>query len=355
MIAWTLFAACSTGPTVTTETTVVGRLVDHEGTPMAGVEVNSIEGRHRTEGDGHFVVPIQPPSNLFHFVLDGVFYQRVQRPADLGTSIEVVLPERAARKLGCPPIACDLSLAWRFDSTLSGKLIPTCEPGNTVELAALPTDIPTVSCREGRGRDAVDHPMTIDASGDTWTIREAGADVTVEILDAEGNPAPDCEVRIGRNTITADAEGAFVGRAHGPTTISATCAGRPAEPLRYEPVPEVENRATLRWLSDGATVDIGAVAPWAKRVVVRSDASAWEYSAAVDESGVLALPPLPAGTYTVYLRGATGQIRTESVEPITAPDVLSFRASESEFWVGRLRLEEELSSGELRTHVAPPR
>ncbi|MEM6926929.1 MAG: hypothetical protein AAF602_08385, partial [Myxococcota bacterium] len=163
MIASILFTACSTAPTVTTETTFVGRLVDAGGAALPDVEINSIEGKYRTDGDGRFAVPVQPPSNLVHFVLDGVYYQRIRTDLDLDTAVEVMLPARQPRTLTCPPVDCDVALTWRFGAALSAKLIPECTPDAAVELGSVPTAPPRVSCRVGRGPGAVDHPMKIEA------------------------------------------------------------------------------------------------------------------------------------------------------------------------------------------------
>jgi len=355
MIAIALLSACSTGPSVTTESTFVGRLVDRDGEPGGGVEVNSIEGKHQTDGDGRFAVPVKAPSKLVHFFVDDVYYQRLQRDKDVGTSAEVVLPTRAPRVLQCPPMECDVSLGWRFESALTAKHTPSCTPGATLQLSAMPTQIPQGTCRTGQGRDRVLTPLAVDETAPgTWTLREAGADVTVEVLDADGARKVDCEVTVGSDAATLQGDGTYVGRAHGKTTVSARCAGRAARPASVDP--DVEQPfVTLDWAAEGPSVDLGAVAPEARFVVLRNQATGWELSTELEDGGVLDLPTLAPGQYVVYMREPRAKVPTNPPEPINVTDVLSFVEVSDGSWVGRMRLEEELTRGRLRTHVAPKR
>ncbi|MEN0061912.1 MAG: hypothetical protein AAGA48_07145 [Myxococcota bacterium] len=351
MIALTLLTACSPTPTETTDTTMVGQLVDADGTPLSNIEVNSVEGKHKTDAQGRFAVPIMPPSKLVHFSLDDVFYQRVQGTSDLGQAITVEVPARSPRTLTCPPIACDVTLGWRFESGFTAKAVPQCTPEATVELAAVPATPPFVSCREGRGTKATDHAVELIDAGTTWTIRRAGAEITVVVHDAAGETPASCKVQVGQTPAMARDDGTFVARAITPSSITAECDGSPARPAFVTPNPDAENRVTLTWAPTGPTVDVGAVAAWAQRVTVRHEDEGWAWSTR-PTNGTVVLPPLSAGAYTVILQGTEGPV-PESPAPITVADVISFETTKDQEMVGRLRLNAALGQGTVRTHVAP--
>jgi len=352
MIVWTLLVACSTGPSVTTETTFVGHLVDHAGEPLPDVEVKSIEGSHRTDGTGHFAVPIEPPSRLVHFVVSDVYYQRRHVDRELGTEVEVALPQRTRRNLVCPPIDCVVSLTWRLDDTMSAKLLPKCTAGDSLILEEIPMAQPEGTCRVGNGRDAEVVPLAIDQVGATWKLREAGGIVTVEVRDAEGAPLSDCEVRVGDVMLAATGEEAtYAERVHEPGALVATCRGRPTRPVSVTPGPDLETMQ-VTWSAEGPTAYVGSIAPEATHAVVRNLFERWDLQLDV-VNGVIPLPALQAGLYAVFLSDGPPPRTLKSPEPINASDVMSFRRADEGRWVGRLNLSHDQTTGQIRTHLAP--
>ena len=109
-----LCVACH-GSSVTTSTHMVGRMVTHEGEPVAGQRVQTVEAETRTAADGLFDLSYKADAAYIHFIREGVWYRRMVAAEDMGRVVDVVLPSSRSIAMECPKNACPLEFSWALD------------------------------------------------------------------------------------------------------------------------------------------------------------------------------------------------------------------------------------------------
>ena len=351
-----LLAACG-GDDVTTERTFVGRVHGPGGTPLPGLLVESMEAQSTTDEAGRFAVKIKPHAGLAHFTLKGTWYRHKLQEADLGQVVDLAVPEVREVQLTCPPVACSLQLRWPLSEGFEAQVRPRCEAGATVAIEAVPAGLPEVVCTTGKGREKRVLPFAAVEQGEGIAIVEQGTPVQVELRPVDGALPEDCRVRVGDRVAAATGPGTWSAQvgasgAEG-VTVGAQCGDTPAVPVRVVPGELNGEPVRLEWAAQGPSLDLASDAAWAAEVVLAVEGPAgWSLNLAPSDSGIVQLPPLPAGAYRVMVRSEEADLPLVAPPPEGEPGVLAFAEAGEGAMVGRLVLTEDLEGGPVRIRVA---
>jgi len=332
-----LLLACSTLET-TGEDGLVGRIVDHEGVPVADLRISSVEGDARTDGDGRFAVNWKAPEQHVRFKWGPVSITRGYHHADAGRTVELTLPEPRDVTVACPPTPCDLVAHWTLADDFEATFRTRCKvAGAQLQVPGLPSGEPKLTCTVGKGSNARALPLMASDQGDVLGFRPARTKVRIDVRGAK-----DCEVRYGDELATRQGKSYEV-EVDGPAVVTAVCGDRPARPVRLDP--EVRDRVTLLWAADGPS--LAAAGGTVDLVAEASDGSGWTLRLP-DVDGTRALPPLTKGSYRlVHLPEGTAQALV-AAPPEGEAGVVVWAPQEDGSRVGRLVVSGELAPGPLK-------
>lgn len=320
---------------------MVGRVLGADGAPLTGLTVQTVETAARTDDEGRFTIAWQDPNQHVHFTHHDVWFQRRYRAEDAGRVVDITLPAARDAQLRCGEQACAVTLSWPLGPGYEARVSRTCVPGATFPLAAVPRSTPSVSCR-----GAAEQP-TLDDRGDALVLEPPLAALRVELRAVDGALPSGCRVHVGSREGRPAGEGFWAADIASPSTVSASCAGRPARPVLAA---RDAGTVTLEWSAQGPEVDVVELAPWAATLTLAPrQGDGWTLRIAARPDGTFALPPLTEGVYAIRIDGASSP--TPPVEDWTSPEqgppgTLKLDPVEgAEALVGLLTLEGDLLEG----------
>ena len=159
------------GSSVTTSSHMVGRMVTHDGEPVTGQRVQTVEAETRTAEDGLFDLSYKPDASYIHFVREGVWYRRMIEADDFGRVVDVVLPKTRSVALECPPVACPLEFSWELEGSWHAMMGGDCEPRAMRVYPSAPAGKPNVVCRAPRGSD-LNPTLDVRETPVSWSVFE---------------------------------------------------------------------------------------------------------------------------------------------------------------------------------------
>ena len=159
------------GSTVTTSSHMVGRLVTHDGAPVSGQRVQTVEAESRTAEDGGFQLSYKADAAYVHFVRDDVWYRRLVGSNDVGGVVDHVMPKTRSVALECPRNDCPLEFSWKLDGGWYAVMGGRCEPRRTKVYRAVPEGLPEITCRARRG-SGEEPALQIEERGLAWLVTE---------------------------------------------------------------------------------------------------------------------------------------------------------------------------------------
>lgn len=286
--------ACWT-PRETGPRSMVGRVLDAAGEPIAGLSVETVESRWVTDAEGRFAVTYKEPSQWVGFQNDGVWARRTWSAKDDGTNVEIRLPELRHRTLRCELVEpCDALLAWDLADGLTVESRARCD---RTESAALPTPAGAphrVSCRRGAGTEAV----VVKEIGEALQMEPPPVEMTVHLV-TDDLPLPEsCRVEVDGDPGRPAGPGDWVFDVFGTVTVRAWCDGIPVPPRRvYVRDPF---RLEVVWDRDTPSLDLATIAPDVDALVlakVEGLEHGWSLVVPRSPDGRFVLPPLERGTY----------------------------------------------------------
>lgn len=343
---WLLLLSCWKEPVQSGPAALVGVLLDPQGAPIRGQVVESIEARDVTDAEGRFAVEFKAPNQVVHFARDGVWYSRRYAPTDTGKVVTLALPPTGDTPLRCRLAEpCDLTLEWDLGDPFVARVVEECTPDRVVELIAVPLAVPDAVCRSATS----ERPAVVRAVGEAWQALPEPQPVRVEVRGEGEMPA--CHVRVGEEAPAPTGDGAWLGAASGPVTISATCGNRPALPRTADVLAPAT--VVLDWSPVGPDLDLARWMPGADRlelVAVAGEEPGWRIGIHQASDGLFHLPPLPAGDYRVVV--GDGRVEAE-VEGEVRPGVLrtvDLQRSPQEVVTGLtgfLHLDEDMLEGRI--------
>jgi len=295
-LAW--LAAC--GPPNTGPSRAVGVLLDPKGDPVAGQKMVTVESSDVTDAQGRFDAPWKAPSQHVDTTWRGARYLRARKAQDDGYVMTLKLPHTRDLTLRCERhAACDLQLRWELGDGLQAVAHPECPEGKEVVVQGVPAGTPTAWCASAPG--AKPDQVPLGADGAALVLEDDLAPVTVE-LRTEGTPPDDCQVWVGDTPATQAADGSWQRVAAGRVEVRALCGGRPATPRTVRV--RGPQTVALEWSRVGPEVDLG---PWLSGwnpalntlTLTRLGDDGWATPLPPPDRAVFALPPLPAGDYTL--------------------------------------------------------
>lgn len=343
-MVWLVALVACHGPSETGPSGMVGRVVGPDGSPVAGLVIQTVEAEAVTDEAGAFRVTWKEPDTHLFFSREGLVWHRSLQPGD-PKEVELKLPATQRRELGCGTSATTVRLEWALGPGWVARATVDCEAGATVALRAAPPTDPTATCAAGKA--AV--PCELVAREGGWDAVAPATPLRVEVHPLEGGAPGACEVIVGGEAATASGEGFWVGRARGETVVGVTCDGRPSWPTRVQ---AAAGSVTVDWSRSGPTMDLEGIAPEAVAVQLKSDGGKDWLTARPGPDGLFALPPMSAGTWRAQVwTDAPGSDAPEVFPPPGQPNVLTlFRAAN--VLRGTLVLTSDAVSGPVRV-VAP--
>jgi hypothetical protein len=150
---------------------MVGRMVTHDGAPVVGQRVQTVEAETRTAEDGHFDLSYKQDAAYIHLVRDGVWYRRMINTADLGSVVDVVLPKTRSIAMECPVMACPLEFSWELEGGWYAMMGGQCEPRSMRVYAGAPVGKPEVLCRAPRG-STINPQLEVRETSVAWSVVE---------------------------------------------------------------------------------------------------------------------------------------------------------------------------------------
>ncbi|MEZ4322705.1 MAG: hypothetical protein R3F61_34880 [Myxococcota bacterium] len=280
-------------PDATDTSGMSGRLVDASGAPVVDQLVETVESTVRTGPDGEFGLYYKPPDTHIHFTRDDTWFRRAYRPDDEGTVVEVRLPETRALDVDCGAFTCALQLTWELGPSFTARRNGRCEAGKTTTLPGSPEGEPTaVSCRE-----KVTEPelaLSWRRVGNRLDLLPPLRDLVVKVVGDEG--VPTCQVYVDDTQLASRDDGAFTGSGRDGAVVQAVCEGRAAIPVS---VPPGAGEVEVGWMNEGPTLRPPPGMELDRLQLVQS--GGWTLLHRADRGGGFALPPLPAGSYTIQL------------------------------------------------------
>jgi len=295
---WLLLTGCWE-PTETSESGMVGRILDNTGFPVKGVEVYTLEGRSITDENGHFAVEYQAPNTHADFDIGVTTFRRAYRTQDDGGSVDVQLPRLHEVQLSCD-IACGGRVVWDLGEAVTARAAIDCDANTQHPIIGIPVGPPTLECR---GQAA---SLTIE--DDVWRITAPPRRVTVSGLDGA------CRVSVGG--VMAVREGdVFVASAQGPVVVRGQCDDGLLIPTRVEGDSVLLSAsAPETWTLPGVTV--GSVSILAQPVSGES----WTMEVVV-ENGQITTPTLPPGAYAFLASDALPMDRAALLRATSEHDI----------------------------------
>lgn len=324
-------------PRTTGPTSMLGRVVDTDGTPLAGLSVETAEARDITDADGAFAVHYKEPAQFVFFDHDGLRFQRAYRPEDAGAVVTIQLPARGPTWTACdvhPP--CDATLTWALPDALRASARVRCDrlvdgnPPRPVLPANLgPPAEATCRAEPTAAPEAVEVRRWLERTALVagWEITPPPVPLTVT-LDTPDDALPDdCQVRIQGEVAARTPDGGWQASVWGDTQITAICAGIPAAPRAV--IVRKPATVSLTWTRDTPTVDLSRHHPWASTFVLARHGGPhdlWVTTLPVEDGGRVVLPPLVPGRYQVGLDAPELEVRDIPFLPDTPPGILFVEA-----------------------------
>jgi hypothetical protein len=335
---FTMLAACWWFPPTETSTSGMAGVVHRaDGTPFAGLLVETVESTERTDADGRFGLYYKRPDTHVHFIDEGIWYRRRYVEADAGTVVDVRLPETAPLTVDCGMFACDVELRWELSPGFTGKGRTRCEPDATPVVRGAPAVAPAkITCRDGAAPPVdivpdVSPGRVVLTSGPrtvSITVARDGADDILCQVGVAGEQSPSTGDPV---EVTVSGAGQAV----------AVCAERPAWPAPFD------HRATnveVAWTGDGPSLRLP---PGMEHQHLVLSAGTRILHGRATRDGAFLLPPLPPATYQVELHDGTRPTTTPALEPVPKDGVVVGRRLAAGGFVGVLELTEELSAGTI--------
>lgn len=300
-----------------------GVVLTAEGTPLAGLAVDTIESTWRTDAEGRFAVTYKEPSRFLHFEHEGLWFQRFYREADAGQDVTVRLPETQTETISCwVEEACDLTLVWEREdglrTTLRGE---SCGPEDLRFRATVPDGPPTrATCRAGP--TAPDVPQAVRRSRHGIEVQAEPGQLTVALRPHRGELPDDCVVTVDGVPATREATDRFRATASGTAEIHATCGGRPASPMMARVLGDLT--VPVDWWATGPFLRRPEGHPGQSLQVYAIDGPAaygWRLEVPFVD-GIAHLPPLNQGTYAFGLDASWEGLEAVRPTPQSVPDVV---------------------------------
>lgn len=350
LLLWLL--ACSANLDATGPQGMVGVLKNHDGTPLVGQRVSTVETDDETDETGRFEVIWQPPNQHVSIRRTGLVIGRSYRPDDEGRVLELTLPRMRSAILACPPTPCDVVATWPLEDHFEATLRLRCkEPLVTHTLIEVPEAVPQVVCTTGKGASQQPVPVQVIDQLQTITLAPPQPPVRVEVRAVSGELPGDCEVFVG-GTVAQARGGGFEATGRGQVTVRATCGGRPARPTAVD-ADQPPATVGLEWSPTGPTLDLPQPFDGVLQLVAEGGEGApWSIPIEADGNGIYPLPPLSAGTYRVLLVAEGEQAALLAEPPPAVDDVLVLAATSGASQVGRLVLTRDLEEGRLQVKRA---
>lgn len=288
-------------PTETSESGMVGRVLDPTGFPIKDVAVFSLEGRAITDSAGHFAVEYQAPDTHVSFDIGQTHFRRAYRPEDDGGSVDLRIPSLRDVAVRCET-SCNGRLLWPEVDGLQARATVECSPERELTLGGVPVGLPELGCASGEA--------SLRERDGSWVIGPPLRQLTVAA------PAP-CAVTIDDRIARREGD-RYSAQVSGEVVVRATCSG----------VPQIPQRASEGEVvivpSDGWHLDLGVDAGRSFQLISRpTEGDSFLLDIASDDGGVV-LPELPPGVYVIVGPEAPAL----SVQP-TAEEVASLQAGQA--------------------------
>jgi hypothetical protein len=152
---WWWWLSCGAALEVTGPTGMVARVTDHEGAPVVGLRVASVEAEDETDAEGRFAVPFKAPQQHVRFKWRDVAVERTYAAADDGRVLALALPATREVSIVCPAEPCALTATWALPEGFRGTYRALCDGSSRV--AVVPVGAATLSCTVGKG--AAERPL----------------------------------------------------------------------------------------------------------------------------------------------------------------------------------------------------
>jgi len=366
-VAACLHTASCWAPRDTGPRSMVGIVLDADGTPLEGVSVETVEARSVTDAQGRFGVNYKEPAQHVFFEHDGVRYQRDYLSGDDGTVVTIRTIETTPRALSCDtPAPCQAALDWDLGDGLHARIVSDCDPAYP-EAVPMPQGMPDeATCRPDTTAPAVPHGIrayqALDARGgfvEGLQIHPPPVRLTLRLTSPD-RPMPDrCEVLVDGAPARPVGNGVYEAQVWGRVSAWAVCdgiLGRPDALLVYKPV-----EWPLTWHRDHPVLDLREHWPDTRKVSLAQRSGrghGWVVDLPRRKDGTWQLPPLVAGRYNLGLDAPHREVRYKQFRPEMPPglvfvegaDIAAMRDDGSTY--GVLDLTETVTSGTLPVHWA---
>ncbi len=334
-----------TGPT-----SMVGHLVDADGQPLGGVEIETVESRWKTEPDGAFAVNYKEPAQMLAFTRDNIEYTRHYQPDDDKKDVLIKVPMAVERIVRCEMAApCDAQLDWDLGDALTATTTFKCDRDNPIRLDAAPLPFPSsAACRV----DGKDQPMKLNDVDGSLVFTPPPVPVSVRLSVPGSEAEHTCSVRVSGQPATRNADGLWVGEGFGLVQLDAICDGVPAVPARWYVATATE--LPLIWRPSDVTLDVHDVLPWATTLLMfaQGENGGWTLDLTPGEDHLYHLPALAPGSYVIGVGiRADRLVGTKADDAGISPDVLHLRDLPRE---GRITDAPEAIGMLLRGPKPPP-
>ncbi len=303
MLVLLALAACWT-PQYTGPRSMVGHVVDTNGQPVVGLEVESLESRWITDDQGFFAANYKDPNQYVHLTHEGLWYKRSYTPSDDDTNVQIQLVPTEQHAVQCAVTGpCRAQITWRLSDVLVARQRFDCgkKPAHTLTVPA-GVEPAEVICKTPVGQP--DTPMALVTRDDPWVFTSAGRQATFE-LASDAQPSH-CAYAVDGQPVMSD-DGIPQGEILLGSVVTALCDGIPARPeVIAVPLPSA---VALEWTDTPSQFDLTPVRPATSSATLRrlpssaetSDAPEWSLDLPVGSDSRLALPPLHAGAYDLLL------------------------------------------------------
>jgi hypothetical protein len=346
-----LVTACW-APKDTGPRSMIGRLLDANGQPLAGVKVESVESESVTDADGNFAINYKEPQQYLFFTHEDVWYKLTYQPGvDDGHPVELRLPKTRTRFVRCLHDPCDAKVVWTLGDGFEATARTRCDQEATVrprvpDVAAEPTG----TCRASA--TAPETELYATYKGDQLQLSPPAKTLTVELFTETRSPVSSCDVRIDGEPATPGPGSTYTAAVFGRVQIDGVCDGVPATPTAAYVVGD--GKVSFRWQPSTPKLDVGAVAPWARAIALGGEdprGLTWEIELPVGDDGIAVIPPLPVGTYRLGIGMDATRLRgvrtSDDVAPgpfqlVVVPDP---EPREHPLMAGAMIVEERIDSG----------
>jgi hypothetical protein len=327
---------------------MVGRLIDSDGKPVAGVLVESLEAEVTSDADGRFAVQYKSPDQFVHFVFRETWYQRAYRPEDDGKVVLVTLPSTRDVEARCElGVQGTVELSWDLGEGLSARRSASCGGPPGVALGGLPPGLPTAR--------AAGHSIDVEEGGGVIHLIPPSFPVKVELRAEDASLLPTCSVQVGGRAAIRGEDGTFIASGRGLTTVSATCGAHVAIPQTVRADAAVS--VSLEVAHTSPRLDLDSVAPGAASVwLTREGADGYSVQLTADARGIWLFPPLTAGSYVVAVGDPVYALRAGEIVAASPGTAYFRRLPDGEVpagAVGRIRVERDIVSGAVPVSMLP--